>query len=145
MFNNISDFWRYELKEVVDQLEKQPALAVSVLLPIMRERRAIRRNARCIRHGVNCFLKCAKSHTAGSSCTAYSRQGLKQGLADPTVIHLLAWLALRREVQEPEVTLENVSDFPTQFLLDFMADVYYVEPVVLDPRDYGRLCWQKQC
>ena len=137
VFGDISSFWRSELREVVSQLQKQPALAVSVLLPLMKERKAVTRKAFCIRHQRYCFLQAAKSHTAGSSCTAYSKQGKQEGLTDPTVIHLLAWIALRREVQEMEITLENVQDFPTELLHETLGDLYHIEHVLMDPTAYG--------
>lgn len=78
-------------------------------------------------------------HTAGSSCTAHSRQGKRLALADPTVVHLLAWIGQRLEIQEPECTLENVESFPTEIIHRFLAPVYKIEAVVVDPRCFGFL------
>ena len=91
LYGNISDFWRPEIREVVEQLERKPHLAVSVMLPLMREKRAVMRHAWCQRHGSRCFLKGSRTHMAGSSCTAFSRQGAQRGLSDPNVLHLLSW------------------------------------------------------
>ena len=124
---------------MIDQLQKTPQMAVEVLKPIILQGKAVGRRAHCHFHEKNCFLAGARCHTAGSSCTAYSRQGRQQGTADATVLHFLAWVAVRRDIQEQEVTLENVAEFPTNLLVDMLGDLYTIEPVLMCPTALGHL------
>ena len=139
IFGDISNFWRPELQEVVQALEKKPEFSVEVLSGLIKARRAMRRKAFCIRHQRMCHLQTAKKHSAGSSCTAHSAQGLRLGLSGKNVLHLLSWIGLRPECLESEVDLENVSQFPTDVILRFFTDYYHVEVVNLDPRMLGTL------
>lgn len=142
-FSDISSFFRCELKEVIEQLKKKPSMALEVLSPIITSRQAVNRRAPCVRHGQNCFIETAQKHFCGTSCTAHSRQGKQLGLSDPNVLHLLAWAALRLEVQEQEITLENVEGFPTSVLERLLGSCYIIEDVVMDPRMYGFLCCKR--
>ena len=137
LFGDISSFWRHELREIIDQLRRKPHISVQVLMPLIKERKAVSRKAWCQRHQRYCFCSTARSHTAGSSCTAFSHQGKQCGLNDSNVVHLLCWLALRKECQEPEITLENVEDFPTAILEEALGDCYTIEAVLMDPVAYG--------
>ena len=47
--------------------------------------------------------------------------------------------SLRREVEEEEITLENVFDFPISILHEVLGDLYVIEGVDMDPRAYGFL------
>ena len=139
LFGDITAFFRPELGEIIQELKKKPSMAVEVLGPIMSSRKAMRRKSYCLVHEKDCFLKTAREHTAGSSCTAHSRQGKQLGLCDGNVLSLLAWIGLRLEVQETEITLENVPQFPTETLNRLLGTLYHVEAVNLDPRMFGPL------
>lgn len=139
LFGDITAFFRPELGEIISELKKKPSMAVEVLGPIMTARNAMRRKSFCLAHGKECFLKTARHHTAGSSCTAHSRQGKQLGLEDTNVLSLLAWAGLRLEVGEPEGTLENVEQFPSGILDRLLGSQYFIEPVRMDPRMFGYL------
>ena len=113
--------------------------AVEVLAPIMSQRAAMKRKSYCLVHQRQCFLRTARQQTAGSSCTAHSRQGKQLGLADANVLSLLAWVGLRLEVGESEATLENVDQFPTETLQRLLGSQYFIEPCRMDPRMFGLL------
>lgn len=92
LFENIDEFWRPEIREIIDVLKRKPWLALETLAPLLVERRAVRLTAHCKIHGRVCKLKSCSRHSCGSVCTPYSSQGLQQGLADVSVLYLLAWL-----------------------------------------------------
>ena len=92
LFENIDEFWRPEIREIIDALKQKPWMALETLAPLLVERRAVRLTARCKVHGRACRLKSSSRHSCGSVCTPYSSQGLQQGLADVSVLYLLAWL-----------------------------------------------------
>ena len=92
LFENIDEFWRPEIREIIDALKQKPWMALETLAPLLVERRAVRLTAHCKVHGRPCRLKSSSRHSCGSVCTPYSSQGLQQGLADVSVLYLLAWL-----------------------------------------------------
>lgn len=139
IFTDIAQFFRPELYEVLEELKKKPSMAVEVLSPLLAAQSAMRRKAHCARHSKLCFIGTARMHTAGSSCTAHSKQGKQLGLADPNVLHLLAWIGLRLEVQEYEISLENVESFPSHILERLLGKYYVIESQVMDPRMFGNL------
>jgi hypothetical protein len=139
IFSDISGFFSPHLTEIICELYKKPSFALEVLAPLILNRSAMRRKAWCARHQQNCYLRASKRHSAGSSCTAHSRQGKQLALADRNVVHLLAWIGLRVEVQEQELDLENVDAFPTAVLDRMLGHLYHIEPVQLDPRMFGWL------
>jgi hypothetical protein len=137
LFTDISGFWREELNDVIKGLKKNPGMALETLSPVIVSKKAVKRKAFCVIHGKPCYIKCSKSHTAGSSCTAHSKQGKGLGLSDPNVLHFLAWCALRLEIGEPEATLENVFEFPSEVLYRLLGNEYHIDYCVMDPRMYG--------
>ena len=139
LFGDITDFFRPELKEIIDELKRKPSMSVEVLGPIMASRSAMRRKSFCLIHKKQCFLRSARAHVAGSSCTAHSRQGKQLGLCDGNVLALLAWIGLRIEVCESEITLENVDQFPSSILERLLGPYYHIESVRMDPRLFGSL------
>ena len=139
IFGDIAGFFRPELVEIVRELEKKPSFAVEVLAPALCGRAAMKRKAFCVRHQRMCFMEYSQEHTAGSSCTAHSRQGKKLSLGDKNVVHCLAWCGMRLEIQEASITLENVQDFPSELLFRLLAPVYQIQYELLDPRSYGFL------
>ena len=50
----------------------------------------------------------------------------------------MAFMALRLDLQEAEITQENVDSFPVQELIGrFMSQTYFIDQEVLDPLFYG--------
>lgn len=137
VFGDISSFWRDDLQGIVKQLRGNPSMALEALAPYIVSRKAVKRTAYCLKHRKECYLRMARSHTSGTSCTAHSRQGLKLGLNDPNVLHMLCWIALRLEIGEPEALLENVEDFPSDVMTRLLGDQYFIECIQMDPRMYG--------
>ena len=48
-------------------------------------------------------------------------------MADSNVFCLLAWVALRLELQEAIIVQENVEEFPLSFLTSFFGGTYFLE------------------
>eukprot|EP00973_Karenia_brevis_P018781 2573854-Karenia_brevis.AAC.1 len=79
LFGNIADFFRDELTKDVERLLEHPDKALQILGPLVKSGNSVRLDAHCLRHGRRCSLKRAKRHVAGTSCTAFSKQGLQLG------------------------------------------------------------------
>ena len=94
-------------------------------------------SAYCLTHKKVCKLKTARRHFAGSICKAYSRRGTGQRQAHPTVIPLIAWLGLRRLVQEADVTHEIVNDGTLGILKTFLGDMYFFDMGDIDSVSCG--------
>lgn len=62
----------------------------------------------CLAHGRPCSLKMAKRHVAGTPCVPWSKRGINLGLKDVNTLYLLAWIGLRLQLQEPDVTQERL-------------------------------------
>ena len=104
-FENIIEFFRPELKEIISALFETPHLAIETLASLLMERRAVKLSAECKTHGRVCKLKQCHRHSAGSVCTPFSSQGLQQGLGDVSVIYLLAWKLGNKYIQSSAVHL----------------------------------------
>ena len=161
VFQNIMQFFRPELKPVLEQCLARPDLAVEILGPIISQMTSVTREGWCLTHGRTCTLKAARRHCAGTSCKPYSKKGSQLGQVDPEIVFTLAWIALRLELQEPVVLSENVKTTGQRglvsaldssdssgsgsvcdaglgnLLLRFLAPFYHMECVVLDPTFYG--------
>ena len=136
-FSNISDFWQADLKDVIEQLKEKPTMAVEILAQRISDGTATCRVAYCKIHKRLCALKVAKRHISGTSCTAHSKRGAGLSLADPGVVHLLAWISLRILLQEPCIIQENVKGFPCDILKRFLLRLYWIDVVVLDSCFFG--------
>lgn len=137
IFSDIAGFFRDDIADLIKGLEQKPTMAFEILAPLLCSRKAMKRRAWCMRHQKECFLQTSDAHTAGSSCTAHSKQGLGKTFSDKNAIHFLAWCGLRLEVGEKEITLENVEEFPTDALERLMSPMYFIEAIKMDPRFFG--------
>lgn len=164
VFENILQFFRPELKPLLDECLRKPSMAIEILGPVIAKGTAMRREGWCLTHQKWCILKPSKRHVAGTSCKPYSKKGSQLGQVDPEIVFTLAWIGLRIELQEPEVISENVktvgqpgmvaslrggasvSNGPTgqvcdaglgNLLLRFLAPYYDMECVVMDPTFFG--------
>lgn len=108
VFENILQFFRPELKSLLQQCFAKPTLAVEILGPVLASGKAMTREGWCLVHKKKCVLHPAQRHIAGTSCRPYSKKGSQLGQVDPEIIFSLAWIGLRIELQEPEVLSENV-------------------------------------
>ena len=77
---------------------------------------------------------------AGTSCKGASAQGRREQECHKSIVDTLAWIAMRRLIQKPEVGQENVEHFPTELLSEYLGDLYFIDWVILDPRMYGWPC-----
>ncbi|CAK0797209.1 unnamed protein product, partial [Prorocentrum cordatum] len=114
-----------------------PELQDQVLRPAIRNGGAVTSKGWCLVHKKYCYLKPARHHTAGTSCTAFSKQGPQTGIHHWTIVPLLAWIGLRLLLQEAEVEQENVEGFDLAILSEFLGDTYWIDSVLLDPRMFG--------
>ena len=145
VFGDIADFFRAELKQsVIPELLQKPAMALDVLMPLLQSNRLVQTSARCLAHGRVCCLKTCNRHIAGTSCRPFSRRGVALGTHDPEVIYLMAWLALRMTLQEPDITQENVVGFPPHVIEQAVSSLYYIEVCDLDAVQFGCACARKR-
>ena len=79
LFGDISQFWRDELKDVVADLLRRPAMAMQVLTPLILQGGAVKLCSYCITHKKICRLRTCKRHVAGTSCRGFSRRGVCRG------------------------------------------------------------------
>ena len=138
LFGDIAQFFRKELKEgILPQLMAKPHQAISVLSPLIKSGQAVSTHGTCLVHGKTCALKSCKRHTAGTSCRPFSARGCGLQTTDIDMLYTLAWVALRRTLQEPDVTQENVLRFPLTLLAELLSDLYHIDSVVLDAATFG--------
>ncbi|CAK9046971.1 Uncharacterized protein (Fragment) [Durusdinium trenchii] len=138
------DFWRDEIKQVIQQLEKNPSMAVDILAPIILEGKAVKDGAYCLNHGKVCKLRVARRHIAGTSCVGFSQKGSGLMLADPSIVHTLCWIALRLHCCEADITQENVARCPVDLFSRFMAGVYFIDRVKMDAVQFGIACGRER-
>ena len=79
----------------------------------------------------------ADVRVAGTPCVDFSSRGTMKGLLGDTAAFLFAWIAQRRQLQEPFVVQENVVAFATESIHDTLGDLYHVDQAVLDPFEFG--------
>ena len=91
MYSDIMQFWRPEIKEIVDCLMASPHLAIETMATLLVECRAVKLTGWCNTHGKYCQLRPCSRHSAGSVCTPYSSQGNQLALNDASVLFLLCW------------------------------------------------------
>lgn len=137
LFSDISAFWSPDLQPIIHQLKSKPTMAVDVLAPRIAQGNATTRVAYCCQHGKKCSLKVARRHLAGSSCVAHSKRGAGLSLADPGVVHLLAWISIRLDLQEAHILQENTKGFPVEILKRFLFRHYWIDVEVLDACLFG--------
>ncbi len=96
------------------------------------------RHAYCVVHGCNCNIaqRVANMHLAGTSCTAWSPAGLCDGATAMSHAHFLAWVGLRRQMQEPVIAHECTDGFPRS-LFDLLLPMYNWTFARIDPLSYG--------
>ena len=139
IFGDISNFWRPELQEVVQALEKEAGI---FRRGFVRPDKSQAGNApQGVLHQTPTHVPLADSKEAfsrvvvyGPLCPGSSLRPFRQEYPS-----FLSWIGLRLECLESEVDLENVSQFPTDVILRFFTDYYHVEVVNLDPRMLGTL------
>ena len=165
LFRNIAQFYRAELKEIVERLLQQPQMAVEVLAPLLVNKRAMKLEAWCETHERVCSLRTCRRHLAGTSCRPWSRKGVGLGSGDPEILYTLAWIGLRLMLEDTEIVSENVKTVGAAGLgsfvasaaradnegdenpvmdaglgnlfLRFLAPMYHLETTVLDPSMIG--------
>eukprot|EP00435_Cladocopium_sp_Y103_P053912 s125_g17.t1 len=156
LFVNIAAFFRDELKDTINFLLENPAMAVEILGPIISARQAMKLSAYCKTHDRECTIGPTDRHLAGTSCRPWSRKGVGMGAADPEIVFTLAWIGLRVHLADTEVLSENVKSQgsgggptsqeeprPVQecglgsLLLRFLGPYYYMETIMLSPLMLG--------
>jgi hypothetical protein len=95
LFGDINSFWRADLQPTIKALLENSTLAMEVLAPVVASGNAISPYAHCLRHGRLCKFRAGRRHTGGTSCTAFSNQGARRAGRDPSIVMLMAWIAMR--------------------------------------------------
>ena len=129
---------------MIKKLQTQPAHTLDLLGPLVKSGEAVRLEAFCARHQRVCRLQTARRRIAGTVCVGFSRRGAGLSVADPTMIPTLAWCALRRSVQEPDVTQENVKGCPPELFKEYLFDLYYMDVLDLDAVQFGWACGRQR-
>ena len=136
LFGDVNDFWNSELKGRVKGLRENHLLE-KVLVPLVMSGEAVVDHAWCYHCGKMCKASEADVHLAGTSCAAFSRKGSRLQLLDDTALDLMAWIAQRRRTQEKIIVQENVEEFCTEDLISWLGDLYSIQVVLLDPKNFG--------
>lgn len=138
LFGDINQFYRPELQEtVLPQLMKKPGVAVQTLTPLILSGRAVVTSGNCLYHGKVCPMRTCQRHCAGTSCKPFSKRGTQLGTSDIDMISTLCWYALRRALQESDISQENVVDFPVSLANQLLGDLYFIDSIKLDPSSLG--------
>jgi site-specific DNA-cytosine methylase len=87
--------------------------------------------------GFACKARRAKLHIAGTPCVDFSTRGLQAKENGPTLVFLLCWIAMRIMLQEMLVIQENVADFTTNLLLQWLGHLYHIDVCILCPSACG--------
>ena len=91
------------------------------------------RVAYCEKCSRNCKVSEADLHIGGTPCVDFSARGQQDQLDGKTTTALLAFVAMRKELQEPFFVQENVPSFPDEFLSSMLSDIYELQSCVIDP------------
>lgn len=138
LFGDICQFYREELRQtLIPQLQQKPNTAIQALTPLILSGRAVTTVGQCLHHQRKCPLRTCTRHVAGTSCKPFSKRGTQLGTNDSDMIPTLAWFALRRSLQEPDICQENVPDFPVGLAQSLLGDLYWIDVIKLNPGVYG--------
>ena len=141
VFGDIAQFYVESIRSnVLPELLNHPAMAIAALTPLIMSGRAVQSTGFCLRHNKSCALKTCRRHIAGTSCKPFSRRGAGLGVCDGDILYTLSWVALRRLLQESDVTQENVRSFPVKVIADLLSDLYHVDSCVMEAIDFGSPC-----
>ena len=141
VFGDIGQFFRPELhQQVIPELLRKPAVAIQALTPLIMTDRAMCTTGKCQVHDRMCSLKSCNRHIAGTSCKPFSRRGAGLGTADSDIVYTLAWVGLRRVLQESDITQENVVGFPMTLFSDLLGDLYHLDSCTLQAACFGSPC-----
>ena len=138
VFGDIGQFFRQVIKDgVLKQIIAKPQVAVSLLTPLILSGQAMSTHGDCLVHGKKCAMKTCNRHVAGTSCRPFSRRGAGLSTSDGDMIYTLAWAGLRRVLQEPDLTQENVEGCPVELIDGLLGDLYFIDKVVIDSSSTG--------
>ena len=131
-----------------DLLEACPHMDFAEFSFVFKHREIVSDASSCIRHNGNCRARRAKIHIAGTECIYFSSQNPgRPGTNGPRMVYFFVWIAQRRLLKEPYVLHENVEQFPPQFLVDLLGDLYLLPPkgsVVFAGHDLGNAYVRKR-
>ena len=136
-FGDLASFYAPEVMEVYAQLQRRPHIAFEALYPLIMQGKGVKLTAWCYTCKKYCRLVSSDRHIAGTSCTAFSAQGLKRREFDKTILFFLSWVGLRRQLQEPQILYENVKGLH-ELLDKCLGDMYWVDDrAIVCPSYYG--------
>ena len=135
-FSDLCEFYSADVLEYLPDLQQHPDKALDALLPVILAGKAMKPSANCLVHGRRCTLVPADKHVAGTSCTAFSPQGVQAREFDVTILAFLAWAGMRRLMQEAQIIYENVHGLA--FLLAMvLGDLYHIDVSHCCPHLFG--------
>jgi hypothetical protein len=139
MYGDITDFFVPPVQATVNAMIESKSFdrALHLLGPVVKSGRAVSPMARCVNHQGHCRLQRARLHIAGTPCTDWSQAGDQAKTSGITMVHFLAWVALRRLIREPMLVQENVPLFPQALLIELLGDLYEFQFHQTSPVDHG--------
>ncbi|CAE7293769.1 unnamed protein product [Symbiodinium microadriaticum] len=132
IFSDINGFWLPTLADKLDTISRERRV-MTILKDLVESSVCTGRVAYCEKCSRNCKVSEADLHIGGTPCVDFSSRGQQDQLGGRTTTSLLAFVAMRREVQEPYFVQENVPSFPDEFLSSMLSDLYELQSCVIDP------------
>ena len=136
IFTDINDLWLPSLADKLDTISREHKI-MSVLKELVVSAVCTSRTAHCKVCNRSCALREGDVHVGGTPCTDFSARGDRDKLDGKTTSALLAFVAMRRDFQEPYWVQENVASFPDAFLRSTLQDLYEIQSCVVDPSMLG--------
>lgn len=117
---------------------KQQGVLEDKLKDLVKQGKAVRLKAYCMRHERMCNIDRARGtiHIAGTPCTAHSSMGDREQQNSMPFAHFLCWCGLRRELEEDVIVQECVDSFPREAFTELL-DMYDWSFAVIDPEQFG--------
>ncbi|CAE7405505.1 unnamed protein product, partial [Symbiodinium necroappetens] len=132
IFSDINAFWLPTIADKLDTISRERRI-MTMLKDLVQTTVCTGRIAYCEKCSRNCKVSEADLHVGGTPCVDFSSRGQQDQLDGKTTTSLLAFVAMRREIQEPFFVQENVQSFPDEFLSSMLSDLYELQSCVLDP------------
>jgi len=139
VFTDVEDFWQDDFKGALKRARTTGAdVSYEIFKRAVLTGRSVQPKATCIVHkGKKCTAQRAKLHVAGTICIDFSKFGTRKKLTGKSLGPFMAWIAMRRLLQEDTIWHENVPDFDPEILEELLGDIYRVESTIQNSVDYG--------
>eukprot|EP00973_Karenia_brevis_P012142 1647844-Karenia_brevis.AAC.1 len=138
IFNDISKFYKPAVLQAINAFAaKGVTLSFKSFMPAVKTGNAMQRRAFCINHKRHCCAPRAKINRSGIPCVNFSPRGDRSGQDGKTMVHVAAWVGMRRDIQEPLIIVEESNFFDPEILVVGLGDMYVLEWAILCPTMFG--------